>query len=249
MAMFSTYIALTLVNAGLPFWVAFALTVLISFAMGFLIERLVIRPIEGAPELAIVIVFIGLQVIFNSVAGWVFGYTIQPFPSPFPDKLSFGGGIVTGHDIGCLAVTLGVVAVLYAFLRFTRLGLAMRCAALNPDSSRLSGIPVGLMLAGGWGLAAAIGAVAGILVAPVVFVEPNMMAGILLYGFAGALLGGLDNPWGALVGGLVVGVLENVVGVYLVGTELKLTVALAIIIGVLLVRPSGLFGTARVSRV
>jgi branched-chain amino acid transport system permease protein len=142
-----------------------------------------------------------------------------------------------------------VLVVLYLFFRFTPLGLAMRAAAQNPVSSRLAGIRVGWMLALGWGLAAAIGAVAGMLVAPVVYLEPNMMSGVLLYAFAAALMGGIDSPFGAVVGGFVVGVVENLVGAYLIGTELKLTVALVLIVGVLLFRPSGLFGKVFVTRV
>ena len=136
----------------------------------------------------------------------------------------------------------------YLFFRHTKLGLAMRAAAFNPVSARLVGIRVGWMLALGWGLAAAIGAVAGMMVAPTVFLEPNMMGGVLLYAFAGALLGGIDSPGGAVLGGFIVGVLENVVGSIL-GTELKLTVALVLIVGVLVVRPSGLFGKVHVVRV
>ncbi|HYF07434.1 MAG TPA: branched-chain amino acid ABC transporter permease, partial [Acetobacteraceae bacterium] len=142
-----------------------------------------------------------------------------------------------------------VLALVFLFFRYTSLGLAMRAAAYNPASARLVGIRVGWMLALGWGLAAAIGAVAGMMVAPIVFLDPNMMLGILLYAFAGALLGGIDNPTGAVIGGFVVGVLENLAGAYVVGTELKLTVALAIIIGVLVLRPAGLFGRVVQSRV
>jgi branched-chain amino acid transport system permease protein len=137
----------------------------------------------------------------------------------------------------------------YAFFRFTPLGLAMRAAAENPDSSRLVGIRVSWMLALGWGLAAALGAIAGMMVAPLVFLEPNMMGFVLIYAFAGALLGGIDNPWGAVIGGFAMGVLENIMGVYVVGTELKLTVALVIIVGVLVVKPSGVFGKAVLTRV
>ena len=140
---------------------------------------------------------------------------------------------------------LCVLLALYAFFRFTPLGLAMRAAAQNPDSARLVGIRVSWMLALGWGLAAAIGAVAGMMVAPIVFLDPNMMAGILLYGFAAALLGGIDNPWGAVIGGFIVGVLENLLGAYVIGTELKLTVALVLIVGMLTLMPSGLFGKTR----
>ncbi len=249
MAMFSTYLAWTLLQAGLPYWVAFAATLGISCAAGMLIERVLIRPVEKAPVLTVVSTFIALLVIFNSVAGWVFTHTVKVFPSPFGAGLLPRNPFISPHEFGSILVTLGVLALLYAFFRFTPLGLAMRAAALNPVSARLSGIRVGRMLALGWGLAAAIGAVAGMMVAPVVYLDPNMMAGILLYAFAAALLGGIDNPLGAVVGGFVVGVVENLMGAYVIGTELKLTVALVLILGVLLFRPAGLFGRTVVTRV
>jgi branched-chain amino acid transport system permease protein len=248
MAMFATYLAWTLMQAGVPYWGAFFITVAAAFAGGVLLERIVIQPVENAPILSVVIVFIGLLVIFNSVAGWIYSYTIKPFPSPFPQSSFLDNKYLSSHDMGSALVTLVVLALVFVFFRYTPLGLAMRAAAQNPVSSRLVGVRVGWMLALGWGLAAAIGAVAGIMVAPVVFLEPNMMGGILLYAFAGALLGGIDSPGGAVLGGFIVGVLENVVGVYL-GTELTLTVALVIIVGVLVVRPSGLFGKVHVARV
>jgi branched-chain amino acid transport system permease protein len=247
MAMFATYIAWSLINAGMGYWPAFLLTVLIAFVLGVLIERVVIRPVENAPVLAVVVVFIGLLVILNSIAGWIFTYTIKSFPSPFPPAL--GIRYMSPHQVGALLVTLAVLALLYVFFRFTPLGLAMRAAAQNPVSSRLVGIRVGWMLALGWGLAAAVGAVAGIMVAPIVYLDPNMMAGILLYAFAAALLGGIDSPGGAVLGGLVVGVLENLLGAFVIGNELKLVVALVLIVSVLLVRPSGFFGSVQVSRV
>jgi branched-chain amino acid transport system permease protein len=247
-AMFATYICWSLLQAGLPYWVAFFLTVVLAFIGGVIIERVIIRPVENAPVLSVVIVFIGLLVIFNSIAGWIFSYTIKPFPSPFPSQPLFGNKYISSHELGSMTVTLVVLALVFVFFRFTPLGLAMRAAAQNPVSSRLVGVRVGWMLALGWGLAAAIGAIAGMMVAPVVFLEPNMMGGILLYAFAAALLGGIDSPGGAVVGGFIVGVLENVVGVYL-GTELKLTVALVIIVTVLVLRPSGLFGKVHVARV
>ena len=248
MAMFTTYLAWALLQAGVPYWGAFAITVVGAFVLGVALERIVIRPVENAPILAVVIVFIALLVIFNSVAGWIFSYTIKPFPSPFPKEPLFGNSYVSSHELGSTAITLVVLLLLFAFFRFTPLGLAMRAAAQNPVSSRLVGIRVGWMLALGWGLAAAIGAIAGMMVAPTVFLEPNMMGGILLYAFAGALLGGIDSPGGAVLGGFIVGVLENVVGAY-VGTELKLTLALVVIIAVLVVRPSGMFGKVHVVRV
>jgi branched-chain amino acid transport system permease protein len=248
MAMFSTYIAWVLVNAGMPFWAAFVLTLVASFVGGMVIERVVIRPVENAPVLAAVVVTIGLLLIFNSLAGWLFTYTLQEFPSPFPDRTLFGA-LMTTRDLGVIAVTLGMLALLFVFFRFTATGLAMRAAAQNPDSARLCGIPVGRMLAIGWGLAAAIGATAGVMVAPVLFLDPNMMGGVLLYAFTGALLGGITSPVGAVVGGLIVGVTENLVGAYLIASQLKLTVALALIILVLVFRPNGLFGAAIVRRV
>jgi branched-chain amino acid transport system permease protein len=247
MAMFTTYIAWSLINAGVPYWPAFFLTVVFAFVLGVLIERVVIRPVENAPVLAVVVVFIALLVILNSVAGWIFTYTIKSFPSPFPAAL--GIRYMSPHQVGALAVTLVVLALLYVFFRFTPLGLAMRAAAQNPLSSRLVGIRVAWMLALGWGLAAAVGAVAGMMVAPIVYLDPNMMSGILLYAFAAALLGGIDSPGGAVVGGLVVGVLENLLGAFVIGNELKLVVALVLIVGVLLVRPSGFFGRVQVTRV
>jgi branched-chain amino acid transport system permease protein len=248
MAMFSTYIAWTLVNAGLPFWAAFVVTLAVSFLGGMTIERVIIRPVENAPVLAAVVVTIGLLLIFNALAGWLFTYTLQEFPSPFPDRTLFGA-LMTTRDLGVIGVTLVMLFLLFVFFRFTATGLAMRAAAQNPESARLCGIPVGRMLAIGWGLAAAIGATAGIMVAPVLFLDPNMMGGVLLYAFAGALLGGITSPVGAVVGGLIVGVTENLVGTYLIASQLKLTVALGLIILVLVFRPNGLFGTAIVRRV
>jgi branched-chain amino acid transport system permease protein len=249
MAMFSTYFAWYMIDSGSPYWLAFVATVLVSFVAGLLIERVVVRPFSRAPILASVIVFIGLAFIFNAMAGWLYGYTIQSFDSPFPGRPWFGNVYMSAHESGSVLVTFVVLALVYGFFSFTPLGLAMRASAQNPVSSRLVGIRVGWMLAIGWGLAAAIGAVAGMMAAPIVYLDPNMMSGILLYSFAGAVLGGIDNPWGAVLGGFVVGVLENLVGAYLVGAEVKLSVALVIIVGVLVVRPSGLFGRRLVARV
>ncbi len=252
MAMFSTYLAWTLINAGLPYWLAFCATLVISFFGGLLLERVVIRPVESAPILTVVIVCLGLLVILNSVAGWIYSYIQKPFPSPFPERPLKVGTIVFGsHDVGMIGVTLVVLVLLYVFFRFTPLGLAMRAAAQNPTSSRLCGIRVGWMLATGWGLAALVGAVAGMMVAPIVFLDPNMMRGILIYSFASATLGGFTSPGGAVLGGFIMGVVENLVGTYVefIGTELKLTVALALILVVLLVKPSGLFGRVAVHRV
>jgi branched-chain amino acid transport system permease protein len=232
-----------------PYWPAFFATVAFAFVLGVVIERVIIRPVENAPVLAVVVVFIALLVILNSVTGWIYSYTIKTFPSPFPTGGVFGTKLLSPHELGAIGVTLVVLVLLYFFFRFTPLGLAMRAAAQNPDSARLVGIRVGWMLALGWGLAAAIGAVAGMMVAPIVFLDPNMMGSILLYAFAAALVGGVDNPWGAVLGGFMVGVLENVLGAFVIGNELKLAVALTLIIGVLVVKPSGFFGKVFVTRV
>jgi branched-chain amino acid transport system permease protein len=252
LAMFATYICWSLINAGLPYWVAFISTLGIAFVGGVVIERVLIRPVENAPILSIVMVTLGLLVICNSVAGWIWTYVQKPFPSPFPSNPFKIGNIVFGaHDVGQIQVTLLVLLCIYLFFRFTPLGLAMRAAAHNPVSSRLVGIRVGWMLALGWGLAAVFGAVAGMMVAPVLTLEPNLMGGVQIYAFAAATLGGFTSPGGAVLGGFIVGVVENLVGTYVsfIGTELKFTVALAMIIVVLLVKPTGLFGSTVVKRV
>ena len=249
MAMFCTYLAWTLINAGFGYWSAFFITIGLAFVLGVVIERVVIRPVENSPVLSVVIVFIGLLVILNSVTGWIYSYTIKTFPSPFPEKPFFGNTLMSSHEMGAIGVTMVVLLLIYSFFRFTPLGLAMRAAAQNPASAKLVGIRVGWMLALGWGLAAAIGAVAGMMVAPIVFLDPNMMGGILLYAFAAALVGGVDSPGGAVFGGFLVGVLENVLGAFVIGNELKLAVALVLIIGVLVVKPSGFFGKVHVTRV
>ena len=249
MAMFSTYVAWALLQNGWSYWSAFATAVALSFVGGVAVERIVVRPFANAPVLASVIVFIGLGFIFNALAGFFFGYSVQSFDTPFDGRPWFGNRFMSAHESGSIVVSLVVLALVFGFFRFTPLGLAMRAAAQNPASARLVGVRVGWMLALGWGLAAAIGAVAGMMAAPIVYLDPNMMGGVLLYAFAGAVLGGIDNPWGAVFGGFAVGVFENVLGAYVVGEEVKLSVALVIIIGVLVARPSGLFGRRIVARV
>ena len=249
MAMFSTFVAWQMIDWGFPYWIAFFMCIVLSFLGGVAIERIVFKPIHDAPVLSHVIVFIALFSVFNSLAGFIWEFTIKVYPSPFPENPPFGTTLIGMHQVGAIGVTLVMLALIYSFFRFTSVGLAMRAAAANPESARLVGINVGWMLALGWGLAAAIGSVAGMMIAPVVFLEPNMMLGILLYGFAGAVVGGLTSPGGAVVGGFLVGVAENLFGTYLIGSELKLTMALVLIVGVLLVRPAGLFGRVVVARV
>jgi branched-chain amino acid transport system permease protein len=251
MAMFSTFIAWQLMQWGFPYWGAFFTTIAISFAAGVAIERTIFRPIHNAPVLSHVVVFIAVLIIINSVAGFIWDFTIKPFPSPFGTRPILGEGLLSAHDAGMIGIVVIVLLLLYGFFRYTRVGLAMRAAAANPASAQLVGVRVGWMLALGWGMAAAIGAVAGMMIAPIVFLEPNMMLSILLYGFAGAVVGGLTSPAGAVLGGFSVGVIENLAGTFIpyVGQEMKLSIALALIIAVLMVKPSGLFGRKIVTRV
>ncbi|HEY0328920.1 MAG TPA: branched-chain amino acid ABC transporter permease [Rhodopseudomonas sp.] len=251
MAMVSTFIAWQLMQWGVPYWGAFVLTLVASFAGGVAIERALFKPLANAPVLTHVAGFIALFAILNSVAGLTFDFTIKQFPSPFGSSPFLGSRLISTHQAGMIGVTLGLLLLLYFFFQFTRVGLAMRAAASMPESARLVGINTSWMVALGWGMASAIGAIAGMLIAPVVFLEPNMMGGVLIYGFAAAVLGGLSSPFGAVVGGFLVGIFENLAGTYIpgVGNELKLPIALALIVTVLVVRPNGLFGRAVVKRV
>ena len=258
LATFTTFIAWTLVEHGVGYWGAFALTVLIAFAGGVALERLVVRPVEGGPVLTVVILTIGLFILLGGLSNWIWKAEVRSFPPnrPFPTSTwNLGGVAISKQDLGILGVTLGLVMLLYLLFRYTKLGLALRAAALNPAASRLVGVRVGWMLALGWGLAAAIGAVAGLFTAAASPpLDPNMMRPILIYAFAAAVLGGLESPVGAIVGGLALGVLLNLVVTYdthlhLELDRLRLPIAFLVILTVLLVRPAGLLGRAVVRRV
>jgi branched-chain amino acid transport system permease protein len=252
MATFTTYIAWTMMDRGVEYWPAFALTLAIAFAGGVAIERTIIRPVEHRPEIVIVIVTIGLLIALNGLTGWIWGAETKAFESPFPNEtFEIAGVTISVRDLGTFGVCLATVLVLWGFFRFTTLGLAMRASAVNPSASRLLGVRVGWMLAIGWGFAAVLGAVAGMMAAPTVFLDPNMMILLLIYGFAAAVLGGIDSPVGAVVGGLLIGVIVNLLGAYVdfVGSALRLPTALAVLLVVLLIRPQGLFGHLAVRRV
>src|SRR5215467_12754845 len=248
MAMFSTFVSWQLMQWGVPYWSAFLLTIAFSFVAGIAIERALFKPLTKAPVLTQVAGFIALYSIINSVAGLTWDFTIKQFPTPFGSSPFLGSQLISTHQAGMIGVTL---VLLYVFFQYTRIGLSMRAAATMPESARLVGINTSWMVALGWGMAAAIGSIAGMMIAPVVFLEPNMMLGVLVYGFAAAVLGGLTSPFGAVVGGFLVGIFENLVGTYIpgVGNELKLPIALALIITVLVVKPAGLFGRPIVKRV
>jgi branched-chain amino acid transport system permease protein len=258
MATFTTFIAWTLVDHGVGYWGAFALTVLIAFAGGVALERLVVRPVEGGPVLTVVILTIGLFILLGGLSNWIWKAEVRSFPPnrPFPTSTwDLGGVAISKQDVGILGVTLGLVLLLYLLFQHTKIGLALRAAALNPAASRLVGVRVGWMLALGWGLAAAIGAVAGLFTAAASPpLDPNMMRPILIYAFAAAVLGGLESPVGAVIGGLTVGVLLNLVVTYdshlhLELDRLRLPIAFLVILTVLLVRPGGLLGRVAVRRV
>jgi branched-chain amino acid transport system permease protein len=252
MATFTTLIAWSLMNRGLSFWTAFPIVLAIAFAGGVAIERVLIRPVENAPVLTIVIVTLGLALLLNGLMSMIWGGYSRQFRGPFSTRtIDVAGVPISVQDIGIVVVSIGLVVLLALFFRFTKLGLALRAAAVNPDSSRLVGIRVGWMLALGWGIAAVLGAVAGMMIAPVVFLDPNMMQTILLYAFAAAVLGGLDSPIGAVVGGILLGVTITLLGRYVgfIGSTLKLPAALMLILVLLLVRPGGLFGRVAVRRV
>jgi branched-chain amino acid transport system permease protein len=253
MATLCTYIAWTLTfNHGWSYWPAFVATLVFSFVFGLATHRIVIRPVERGNVLRVVIVTIGLLIAFNGFVVWKWSGEPQALQSPFgTDTIDVGGVVISWQDVGTILVTLGIVVLLWFLFRFTKLGLALRAAAVNPAEARLVGVRVSWMLGLGWGLAAVLGAVAGMLTAPTVGLDPQMMQPILIYAFAAAVLGGIDSPLGAVVGGLTLGVLLNLIGVYVdfVGSELKLPVALLVILVVLLVRPSGIFGRPEVKRV
>ncbi len=252
MAMFTTFIAWQFMEHGLPIWLAVLLTLIIAFVGAVLLERVIIRPVEGAPPLTIVIVTLGLLITFNGLAGWTWGYVVKAFPSPFPSTpIDIGGVGFSAQDLGVIGVSLGTLLLIYLLFSRTKLGLALRASSLYPVQSRLVGIRVSWMMALGWGLASVVGAISGVMIAPVVFLDPNMMQGIIVYAFAAAVLGGIESPLGAVVGGLLLGVALALLGAYVefIGSDLRLPVAFGIIIIVLLFRPAGLFGHVRQRRV
>jgi branched-chain amino acid transport system permease protein len=250
MAMFTTFLAWSMLHWA-PGWVAVLLALVISFALGALLEAVVVRRVEEGPLLNPVIVTLGLFVIFNSLALWRYGPIPKTFPSPFGNGTFQIGGVVIAHQsLGVLAVALLVALLLFLLFQYTNLGLALRATAQNRTAARLMGIRVGWMLTLGWGLSAAVGTVAGILVAPTLFVHPNMMLPVLTFAFAGAVLGGLDSPFGAIIGGMLVGVIENLAGTWEpVGSELKTVVAIALLVAILTLKPTGLFGKRVAKRV
>jgi branched-chain amino acid transport system permease protein len=256
LATFSTFVAWQLMEWGLPYWGAFFLTLGLSFVGGVAIERTVIRPIERASVLTIVMVTLGGLIALNGLTGWIWGSDTKTFPSAFSTRpIMIGGVAFSIQEFGVIGVTLGAVGLIYLLFQFTKVGLGLRAAAVAPEASRLLGVRVSWMLALGWGLAAALGALSGMMTAPTTFLDPNMMLGVLLYALAAAVLGGLESPIGAVVGGLSLGVALNLIGTYVdfwgidLGGQMRLVAGLAIILVILLFRPQGLFGRVAARKV
>lgn len=250
MAMFATFGAWALVQAGLPIGIALPVAVVGSFVSGLLVERVIIRPVATSPELVIVMTTLGLFLVVNSLAGIIWGYDVHKTESVFGQRVFTVGGVtITADSIGVVVVLLLLAGGLALFFRRTRVGMAMRASTINAESAALAGISVATMRMLGWGLAAGLGAFAGIFTAPRLFLDPNMMQGVLVYAFAAATLGGFDSALGAVIGGLTLGVLENLIAIYVIPDQLRVLVPLVLLCIVLIVRPQGLFGRAKVVRV
>lgn len=253
MAMLSAYIAWEAQNRGLPWFWALLVSMAFSFAIGFVIERGIIRWVENASPLTLLIVTLGLLSVINNGAGWRWGFLPKSVTSPFPGKpMRFGDVIISWQSVGIVIVLIVLMLAVFVLFKYTKLGLGMRGAAGNPNSARLVGINVGLMLAIGWGLSGVVGSAAGVTLAPKLGgLTPNLMASIMVFAFAGAVLGGFESAFGAVVGGLLVGMLQSFVGTYWQphGNQLSLVIAFLVIAAVLLLKPNGLFGRAQVSRV
>jgi branched-chain amino acid transport system permease protein len=252
MAMATTYIAYQLTLWGLSYWEAFFLTLAIAFVFGTVVQLVFIRPVQHKSVIAVVIVTVGLFILIDGLVTWRWGADIKFMPAPFGNTVYHVGAVAfSRQDLGVLLVSILSVVLLWALFQFTRLGLAMRAAALRPAAASLVGVRVNAMLAVGWGLAAVLGALAGLMTEPTQFLQPTMMQAILLYAFAAAVLGGLESPAGSVVGGLALGVFLNLVGQYVgfVTSELRLPVAFAVLLLVLLLKPTGLFGRRQVRRV
>ncbi len=267
MALLVTFVGWSLFVADIPYWLVFFILLALAGAMGAFVERTVIRPVEGAPVLNAVIVTLGLFVIFRGIVAfiWAQGELPKGFPAtPLGSHLKpvsawinhdlWGFAKITQHQFVVIIITAAVMVALYLLFNYTKLGLAMRATAQNPLASRLMGINVGRMLMLGWALAAMVGAVGGILVAPMLSLDLVMMLRVILFAFAAAVLGGLDSPPGAIVGGVIIGVVQNLASTYsfgpvFFGPELSLPIALLVLVVILLVRPTGIFGRKAVRRV
>jgi branched-chain amino acid transport system permease protein len=250
MATFTTFIAYTLLSHfGLPLPVVFILSFCIGAVLGGLIHRIFIYPLSKAPPINTLIVTIGLWIVFNNIGGWIWGYDPLRFPSLLPDQpIDLSGLRISPNSLATIGVAFGLMALLFVFFEFTREGTAMRAASMNRWAAQLMGIRVSRAATLSWALAAGVGALAGLLVAPATFLDFQIMVPVLLKSFASAILGGFNSLPGAVLGGLTIGILENLFGAY-VSTAFKDSFSLLIIVAVLMVRPSGLFSASQTKKV
>jgi branched-chain amino acid transport system permease protein len=253
LAMATTYIAYQLMQWGLSYWEAFVVTLAAAFVLGTVLQVTLIRPVQHRSAIAAVIVTVGLFILIDGVVNWIWGGDFKFMRSPFGTGSFQVGGVTIQHlYVGMVGVVLACVVLVWALFRFTKLGLGMRAAALRPAEAALVGVRVEWMLTLGWGLAAVLGAVAGLMAEPSqLFLSPTLMQQILVYAFAAAVLGGLESPGGAVVGGLMIGVFLTLIVGYVpaISAELQLPFAFALLLAILLVKPTGLFGKRRVRRV
>jgi branched-chain amino acid transport system permease protein len=248
----TSFIALALINAGQSYWVALLVALVSGFVLGAVVERVIVRPVEGGPELNAVIVTLGLFVAIQALIAIIAGSSFQSFPAPFGlEGFRVGDTTIalTPNGVYVIVAVLVTMALLIGLFRFTRVGLAMRASAFGQEVARLLGVRVGRMLTLGWALAAVVGSLAGLLIAGGGLVHPAYMDSLIVFGFVAAVLGGLDSPIGAVVGGLILGLLLSYVSGYVPrGSGLVNLAALAILIVVLLVRPGGLFSATKSRR-
>lgn len=248
-AMFSAFIAYTLLtNLGLPFVPAFVLTLVFAMGLGALVERVLIRRAAQGAHLNAIIVTIGLALVLVGGAGAVWGYELKPFPDPITGPpLRLGNLVLTQLGALILAITILLMLLLFAFFRYSLTGIAMRAVAQNRVAAQLMGIPVDRINALGWGVGTALGAVTGVLIAPTNSLFPGMMGDVAIKAFAGAVLGGITSLPGAVLGGIILGVIDSVAGFQ--APELRTTIAFSILVLVLVVRPAGLLGRKEIKKV
>jgi branched-chain amino acid transport system permease protein len=251
MLMVTTFIGSSVINSSGSYWLGFFVALGSGLVLGAVVERVLIRPVENGPPLNAVIVALGLYTLLIAAAGMIWGNTPRSFPAAFSIRGYEVGGtrlLFAPEDTFIVLVVIGVALALALLFRRTTLGLQMRAAAFRPEVARLLGVRVGRMLTLGWALAAVAGALAGVLVAPSVFLGPNNFDPILISGFVAAVLGGLDSPPGAVIGGVALGLALSYVGGY-EGSALQPLAALVILVAVLMVRPNGLFSVSAERRV
>ena len=250
MATFTTFLMFVLIKStGLSVYVAIVLALPAGFVLGVIVQRFVIQPIAHRPPVNLLIAAIGLWIAFHHLSGWIWGYDPYKFPGLFAGEvIDLFGARISANSVATLTVALSVMLLLYVFFEHTKEGVAMRAASMNVRAARLMGISVPRVWMLAWAVAGAVGAVAGVLTAPLTFLDFEMMVTVLLKAFAAAILGGFNSLPGAIIGGFTIGLLEVFFGA-LVSTAFKDNFAFVIIILVLMVKPTGLFGRHRIKKV